>query len=96
VDRPGAVPARPGLLHGAARPEAQQLAVYTGWLLHGTRGGLVAGTLFVLPGVVTLLVLSAVYVAFGTTATVTALFAAWPRRCWRSSSRRVVRLSRRR
>jgi chromate transporter len=31
-------------------PEAQQLATYVGWLLHGTRGGLVAGTLFVLPG----------------------------------------------
>ena len=46
-------------------PEAQQLATYVGWLLHGTRGGLVAGGLFVLPGVVALLVLSAVYVAFG-------------------------------
>src|SRR4051794_27611403 len=43
-------------------PEAQQLATYVGWLLHGTRGGLVAGGLFVLPGVVALLVLSAVYV----------------------------------
>ncbi|MBD7919627.1 chromate efflux transporter [Cellulomonas sp. Sa3CUA2] len=56
-------------------PEAQQLAVYTGWLLNGFRGGLVAGTLFVLPGVVALLVLSAVYVAFGDTTAVTALFA---------------------
>ncbi|MFC0713944.1 chromate efflux transporter [Cellulomonas biazotea] len=56
-------------------PEAQQLAVYTGWLLNGLRGGLVAGVLFVLPGVVALLVLSAVYVAFGDTATVAALFA---------------------
>lgn len=56
-------------------PEAQQLAVYTGWLLNGFRGGLVAGTLFVLPGVVALLVLSAVYVAFGDTAAVAALFA---------------------
>src|SRR5829696_4094257 len=46
-------------------PEAQQLAIYTGWLLNGTRGGLVAGTLFVLPGVVALLGLSAVYVAWG-------------------------------
>ena len=33
-------------------PEAQQLATYVGWLLHGMRGGLVAGTLFVLPGFV--------------------------------------------
>lgn len=56
-------------------PEAQQLAVYTGWLLNGFRGGLVAGTLFVLPGVVALLALSAVYVAFGETTAVAALFA---------------------
>ena len=56
-------------------PEAQQLATYVGWLLHGTAGGLVAGGLFVLPGVVTLLVLSAVYVGFGSTVVVTALFA---------------------
>jgi hypothetical protein len=39
-------------------PEAQQLAIYVGWLLNGTRGGLVAGTLFVLPGVVALLALA--------------------------------------
>ncbi len=55
-------------------PEAQQLATYIGWLLHGTRGGLVAGGLFVLPGVVALLALSAIYVAFGTTTIITALF----------------------
>jgi chromate transporter len=56
-------------------PEAQQLATYVGWLLHGTRGGLVAGGLFVLPGVVALLVLSAIYVAFGETTAVLAIFA---------------------
>jgi chromate transporter len=56
-------------------PEAQQLATYVGWLLHGTRGGLLAGGLFVLPGVVALLALSAVYVAFGSTVAVTAVFA---------------------
>jgi chromate transporter len=56
-------------------PEAQQLAVYIGWLLNGTRGGLIAGTLFVLPGVVALLLLSGVYAAFGETAVVVALFA---------------------
>src|SRR5215217_3248970 len=56
-------------------PEAQQLATYVGWLLHGTAGGLVAGGLFVLPGVVALLALSAVYVAFGSTTAVLALFA---------------------
>ena len=56
-------------------PEAQQLATYVGWLLHGTRGGLVAGGLFVLPGVVALLALSAIYVAFGSTTAVLAVFA---------------------
>jgi chromate transporter len=56
-------------------PEAQQLAIYTGWLLNGTRGGIAAGTLFVLPGAVAILALSAVYVAFGETLAVAALFA---------------------
>ena len=56
-------------------PEAQQLAVYTGWLLHGTRGGLVAGSLFVLPGLVALLILSWIYVAYGSTVVVASLFA---------------------
>jgi chromate transporter len=46
-------------------PEAQQLATYIGWLLHGTRGGLVAGTLFVLPGFVALMAFSIVYVSWG-------------------------------
>jgi chromate transporter len=55
-------------------PEAQQLAIYIGWLLNGIRGGLVAGWLFVLPGVVALLALSAIYVGYGdTTAVVAAL-----------------------
>ncbi len=56
-------------------PEAQQLAIYTGWLLNGTRGGLIAGGLFVLPGMLALLVLSAVYVGFGDTTLITSLFA---------------------
>ena len=56
-------------------PEAQQLAIYVGWLLNGVRGGLVAGVLFVLPGVVALLALSAVYIAAGDTLVVTSLFA---------------------
>ncbi len=55
-------------------PEAQQLATYIGWLLHGLRGALIAGTLFVLPGVVTMLALSAVYVTAGDTRIVEALF----------------------
>ena len=42
-------------------PEAQQLATYIGWLLHGTRGGVIAGTLFVLPGFFVILALSALY-----------------------------------
>ncbi|MEJ7743353.1 MAG: chromate efflux transporter [Nocardioidaceae bacterium] len=46
-------------------PEAQQLAIYTGWLLNGLRGGLAAGVLFVLPGMAALLVLSALYVGLG-------------------------------
>jgi chromate transporter len=46
-------------------PEAQQLATYIGWLLHGTRGGLVAGTLFVLPGFLALMAFSIVYVLWG-------------------------------
>lgn len=48
-------------------PEAQQLATYLGWLLHGTPGALVAGSLFVLPGFVSLLVLSLLYVYAGDT-----------------------------
>jgi chromate transporter len=44
-------------------PEAQQLAIYLGWLLHRTRGGVVAGVLFVLPGFVAILGLSLIYVA---------------------------------
>jgi chromate transporter len=56
-------------------PEAQQLSIYVGWLLNGVRGGLVAGILFVLPGVVALLGLSAIYVGFGETTVVAALFA---------------------
>src|SRR4051812_32082641 len=55
-------------------PEATELAIYIGWLLHRTAGGLVAGTLFVLPGYVALMVLSAVYAAFGKVGAVQALF----------------------
>ena len=55
-------------------PEAQQLAIYIGWLLHRTRGGLVAGMLFVLPGVLAIMALSIVYAAFGRVGIVQALF----------------------
>src|ERR687897_1302816 len=46
-------------------PEAQQLAVYIGWLMHRTVGGVIAGVLFVLPGVVSIMTLSIVYALFG-------------------------------
>ena len=46
-------------------PEAQQLAIYIGWLLHKTRGGLIAGGLFVLPSLLILIALSAIYMRFG-------------------------------
>ncbi|MGO4175992.1 chromate transporter, partial [Bosea sp. TAF32] len=55
-------------------PEAQQLAVYIGWLLHKTKGGLVAGTLFVLPGLVAIMALSWIYAIFGNVGSVQALF----------------------
>jgi chromate transporter len=55
-------------------PEAQQLAVYIGWLLNRTRGGLVAGTLFVLPGFVAILALSYIYVLLGRLPVVEGLF----------------------
>ncbi|MBU6245672.1 MAG: chromate efflux transporter [Actinomycetales bacterium] len=56
-------------------PEAMQLATYLGWLMHGIRGGLAAGTLFVLPGFAVMLGLSMAYVAFGSVSWVTGLFA---------------------
>jgi chromate transporter len=55
-------------------PEAQQLAVYIGWLMHRARGGIVAGALFVLPGALVLGLLSWLYVRFGSVPIVTALF----------------------
>jgi chromate transporter len=71
-------------------PEAQQLATYIGWLMHGTIGGIVAGGLFVLPSLFILVTLSWIYLAFGTlpvvagllygikpAVTAIVLFAAW-------------------
>lgn len=55
-------------------PEAQQLATYIGWRLHGVRGGLVAGGLFVLPGAAVVLALSIMYVYAGALPLVTAVF----------------------
>jgi chromate transporter len=56
-------------------PEATQLAVYVGWLLHGTLGGLAAGILFVLPGCLAMFALSAAYAAFGRVPLAQAVFA---------------------
>jgi chromate transporter len=55
-------------------PEAQQLATYLGWLMHGVRGGLAAGLLFILPGVVVMLALSLIYATLGSVPLVAALF----------------------
>ena len=55
-------------------PEAHELAIYIGWLLHRVRGGLVAGILFVLPGLVALTALSLIYAEFGHLGIVQALF----------------------
>jgi len=55
-------------------PEAQQLASYFGWLLHGVRGGLIAGGLFILPGFVAIMILSVLYAGFGDVTAVEALF----------------------
>ncbi|GAA5063411.1 chromate transporter [Thermocatellispora tengchongensis] len=76
-------------------PEAQQLAIYVGWLLNGTRGGLVAGTLFVLPGMLALLVLSAVYVIWQDTTVVTALFAGIAPAVLAIVAQAVIRVARR-
>ncbi len=55
-------------------PEAMQLATYIGWRLHGIRGGLTAGLLFVLPGACVVLALSMIYAAFGNVPAIEALF----------------------
>ncbi|KFL29693.1 chromate transporter [Devosia riboflavina] len=55
-------------------PEAQQLATYIGWLLHGTKGGVVAGTLFIIPGFFVILALSASYALFQQADILTSLF----------------------
>lgn len=55
-------------------PEAQQLATYIGWLLHGTKGGIIAGMLFVIPGFVVITVLSALYALFHEASWLASLF----------------------
>jgi chromate transporter len=55
-------------------PEAQQLATYIGWLMHGVRGGLLSGGLFILPGFVSILALSLIYTSFAETTWLAAIF----------------------
>jgi chromate transporter len=55
-------------------PEAQQLATYIGWLLHRTAGGIMAGGLFILPGVIAIMGLSYIYAGFGHVGLVAAIF----------------------
>ena len=75
-------------------PEAQQLAIYLGWLLNGTLGGLIAGTLFVIPGYLAIMVLSIVYAGWGDTLAVEALFAGVAPAVLAIVAHAVVRLSR--
>src|SRR5262245_44401973 len=55
-------------------PEAQQLATYVGWLMHRTLGGIIAGGLFIIPGIVAIMALSYVYAAYGNVPVIVALF----------------------
>src|SRR5215203_4906359 len=55
-------------------PEAQQLATYIGWLMHRTLGGIVAGGLFILPGIIAIMGLSWAYAAYGNVGLVAGLF----------------------
>lgn len=55
-------------------PEAQQLAIYIGWLMHRTAGGIVAGVLFVVPGIVVILLLSWLYAVYGQVPAIAAVF----------------------
>jgi chromate transporter len=55
-------------------PEAQQLATYIGWLLHRTAGGIMAGGLFILPGIIAIMGLSYIYAAYGNVGVIEALF----------------------
>src|SRR3954463_3288850 len=55
-------------------PEAHQLAIYIGWLMHRWPGAIIAGDLFVLPGIISIMALSYIYAAFGSVPAITALF----------------------
>ena len=55
-------------------PEAQQLATYIGWLMHRTLGGIMAGVLFVVPGIIAIMALSYIYAGYGNVPAIVALF----------------------
>src|SRR3954464_1956453 len=55
-------------------PEAQQLATYIGWLMHRTLGGIMAGGLFIVPGIIAIMALSYVYAGYGNVPVIVALF----------------------
>lgn len=76
-------------------PEAQQLATYIGWLLHRIRGGLVAGSLFILPGFLSILGLSMIYITFQELSVVQALFYGLKPAVMAVVAEAVIRLSRR-
>src|SRR5689334_4121216 len=74
MGRRDAVPARAELLHAAAGAEAHQLAIYIGWLMHRWPGAIIAGGLFVVPGIISIMALSYIYAAFGSVPAIVALF----------------------
>jgi chromate transporter len=76
-------------------PEAMQLATYVGWLMHGVRGALVAGLLFILPGAMAILALSAVYATWGQVGPIAAVFFGVKAAVLAIVLQAVVRLSRR-
>ena len=76
-------------------PEAQQLATYIGWLMHGTRGGILAGGLFILPGVVAIMALSWVYALYGNVGLIAGLFFGLKAAVLAIVLEAVVRISRR-
>src|SRR4051794_5513875 len=76
-------------------PEAQQLATYIGWLMHGTRGGILAGGLFILPGAVAIMALSWVYALYGSIGLIAGLFFGLKAAVLAIVLEAVVRISRR-
>jgi chromate transporter len=76
-------------------PEAQQLATYIGWLMHGTRGGLLAGGLFILPGIITIMALSWIYALYGNVGVVAGIFFGLKAAVLAIVLEAVVRISRR-